>query len=246
MAPAGAGTPTKKLPAQAGRLGIVDHHVEAGEPQARGDGEHHRGDPAGGFEVVQSPEIEDQRRRDAEIDEVGKAVELGAEARGALEEPRQPAVDAVEDCGEHDGREREIVALLERHADRGEPRAQREQRDDVRHQRAHRDEPEALPPQAFAFEIGTIHCHISNIKVSRRARHAAPGGWLTASTDAKCPPRVRRLEVGEHRLAGDGGLALGNDGAHAVRQIDVDARAETDHADALAGAEFDAFAAQTH
>ena len=51
---------------------------------------------------MQAPEIEDQRRRDAEIDEVGQAVELGAEARGAFEEARQAAVDAVEDRREND------------------------------------------------------------------------------------------------------------------------------------------------
>ena len=63
MAPAGAGTPVKKLPAQAGRFGIVDHHVEAREPQRRADREHHGGDPADVAELVQAPEIEDQRRR---------------------------------------------------------------------------------------------------------------------------------------------------------------------------------------
>ncbi len=95
---------------------------------AAANGEHHGGDPAGRFQIVQTPEIEDQRRRDAEIDEVGQAVELGAEARGSLEEPRQAAVDTVEDRREHDGREREHIAVLERHADRGQAGAQRQER----------------------------------------------------------------------------------------------------------------------
>jgi hypothetical protein len=82
-----------------------------------------------------------------EIDEVGEAVELGAEARGAFEEARQAAVDAVEDRSENDSRERQHVAVLECHADRGQARAQRQQRDEIRRQRAHRNAPEAPPPR---------------------------------------------------------------------------------------------------
>ncbi len=148
MAPAGAGMPTKKLAVQAGRSGIVDHHIEAGEPQPGADREHHSGDPAGRFQLMQAPEIEDQRRGNAEIHEVGEAVELGAEARGSLQQPRQTAVDAIENGGEHDRRQRQLVAVLERQADRGQSGAQRQQRDDVRHQHAHRNAAEAPPPRA--------------------------------------------------------------------------------------------------
>ena len=102
MAPAGAGMPVKKLPAQAGRFGSSIITLKRGEPQRGADREHHGGDPAGRFELVQAPEIEDQRRRDAEIDEVGEAVELGAEARRALEHARDAPVDAVEHRREHD------------------------------------------------------------------------------------------------------------------------------------------------
>ena len=45
-----------------------------------------------------------------------------------------------------------------------------------------------------------------------------------------------------HGLAGDRGLALGHQRPYAVRQIDVEARAEADHADALAGADGGALA----
>ena len=138
---------------------IVDHHVEAGKPERGADGEHHRGDPARRFQIVQAPEIEDQRRRDAEIDEVGQAVELGAEARGAFEEPRQAAVDAVEKGGEDDRGERQHIAVLERHADRGEAGAERQQRDDVGHQSAHRNAAEAPLRQAQAWAVITGRRH---------------------------------------------------------------------------------------
>ena len=119
MAPAGAGTPTKKLLAQAGRSRIVDHDVEAREAKPGANGKSHRRDPAGRLQIVQAPEIKDQSRRHAEIDEIGEAVELGAKAGGSLQQPRQPAVDAVKEGGEDDRRERKPVAVLERHADAG-------------------------------------------------------------------------------------------------------------------------------
>ena len=139
MAPAGAGTPTKKLAGPDRPIRIVDHHIEAGEPQAGANGESHRGDPAGRFQIVQAPEVEDQRRGYAEIDEIRQAVELGAKARGSFQEPRQAAVDAIKNGGEHDSRERKRIAVLERHANGGEPGAKREQSDEVRRQRAHGD-----------------------------------------------------------------------------------------------------------
>ena len=97
---------------------IVDHHVEAREPQRAADREHHRGDPADIAEFVQAPEIEDQPRRAAEVDEVGEAVELGAEPRLALDQARDAAVDAVERRGEHDRRQRPFELALEREPDR--------------------------------------------------------------------------------------------------------------------------------
>src|SRR5208282_1966288 len=112
---------------------------------------------AGRLQIVQAPEVEDQRRRDAEIDEVGQAVQLGAEARGSLQEPRQTAVDAVEDGGEYNCRERENIMVLERHADSGQAGAERQERNDVRHQRAYRNAAETPPPQAPVLEGGWMH-----------------------------------------------------------------------------------------
>ena len=90
-------------------------------------------------QAAEPPDEHDHGRRDAEVDEVGEAVELGAELGLRLERARQPAVDAVEQGGDHDQRDRHLVALLDRHADGGEAGAQAEQREEIRHQHAHGD-----------------------------------------------------------------------------------------------------------
>ena len=101
MAPAGAGMPVKKLPAQAGRFGSsictlkrasrsaaqIANTIAAIQPR---------------FPSVESPEIQDQSGRDAEIDEIRKAVEFGAEARRALDHARNAPVDRIEHRGKHD------------------------------------------------------------------------------------------------------------------------------------------------
>ena len=95
---------------------------------------------------MQTPEIEDQCGRDAEIDEIGKAVEFGAKARGSLQETRQTAVNSVQNGCEYDGGEREHIAVLERHPDCGQSGAHGEQSDDVRRQRTHWNAPEPPAP----------------------------------------------------------------------------------------------------
>src|SRR5690606_22348635 len=55
------------------------------------------------------------------------------------------------------------------------------------------------------------------------------------------PARFVRGEVGEHGFAGDGRLADGDERRGAPWQVDVEARAEADHAEALAGEERLAF-----
>ena len=62
------------------------------------------------------------RRCHAEIDEIGKAVELGAEPGLCLERARQPPVDAIEQGRDDDQRDGHLVALLDGHADGGERR----------------------------------------------------------------------------------------------------------------------------
>src|SRR4029077_5557087 len=95
-------------------VGILDLHVETRESEARANREHHRGDPAEIAERVQAPVIEDKPGRDAEVHEIGKAVEFGAEARRALDHARDAAIDRIEHGGEHDRTERQFVTLLER------------------------------------------------------------------------------------------------------------------------------------
>ncbi len=62
-------------------VGPVERHVEAGEPERRADREHEHGDPAQAMQVLEGPAEHDDGRRHTEIDEVGEAVELGAETR---------------------------------------------------------------------------------------------------------------------------------------------------------------------
>src|SRR5579883_2192587 len=63
-----------------------------------------------------------------------------------------------------------------------------------------------------------------------------------ASTYSERTTAVGGAQVGEHRLAGDRGLPFGDHRAHAFGQIDVEARAEADHAEALARPDGDALA----
>ncbi len=92
---------------------------------------------------MQAPEVQDERRRHPEINEVGKAVELGAETRGALEHPRDPAVDAVKQRCKHDRRHRPFELLLEGEPDRGQSGAETQQGDEVGDQHPHGDGAEA-------------------------------------------------------------------------------------------------------
>ena len=114
MAPAGAGMPVKKLPAQAGLFGSSIITLKRASRSAAQIANTSAAIQPTDLQFVQAPEIEDQRRRHAEIDEVGQAVELGAEARGALEHARDAAVDAVEHGGEDDRAERQFEPALDR------------------------------------------------------------------------------------------------------------------------------------
>ncbi len=71
----------------------------------------------------ESPNEQDHRRRDAEIHEVGQAVELGAEPRLRFERARQASVNPIEQGGDDDERNGQLVAQLDRHADGREPGA---------------------------------------------------------------------------------------------------------------------------
>ena len=125
IAPAGAGMPTKKFDAHAGRSGSSSITLKRASRRPGADRKHHarRSSPAD-FRIVQSPEIQDQRRRNAEIDEVREAVEFGAEPRRALEHARDAAVDAVEQRREDDAGERPVEAAFGGEPDRRQAGAQ--------------------------------------------------------------------------------------------------------------------------
>ena len=94
-APAGAGTPTKcGLP----MTGASRLHVEAREPEAGADREDRaRAVQAASGALGERQPVDEERRRDAEVDEVGERVELGAEAAGGVEPAGEQAVEAVEE-----------------------------------------------------------------------------------------------------------------------------------------------------
>ena len=87
--------------------------------QRRAHGEDEHRDPAQALEIVERPVEHDDGRRHAEIDEIGEAIELGAEPRRGFQQPRDAAVDAVEKRREHERRHRQVPAMLDAHADGG-------------------------------------------------------------------------------------------------------------------------------
>src|SRR5262249_30950480 len=95
---------------------------------------------------MQGPEIKRHPRRDAEIHEVSKAVELSTEARSAFEEPCHPPVDAVEHRRKYDCINRPFERAFCGKANRRQPCAERKQGDDVRYHGAHRNGAEAAGP----------------------------------------------------------------------------------------------------
>ena len=62
-------------------IGAVDGDIEARKPQRGTQRENHHDDPAETLLVVERPSENDNRRRNAEIDEVRQRIELGAKAR---------------------------------------------------------------------------------------------------------------------------------------------------------------------
>ena len=91
---------------EVGPVGRVELDVEAGKPEAGAHGIDQCRDPAEGTQFVEQGEIQHHGGRDAEIDEIGKAVHLGAEPCGRFQEARHAPVDAVQNGGEDDGAKR--------------------------------------------------------------------------------------------------------------------------------------------
>ena len=187
MAPAGAGMPTKKCCRQAGWSRILDHHVETREPQRAGDREDHRRKPAQALHLVQDPDIEHERRRDAEIDEIGKRIELGAEPRRPVERARDASVEPVEHRRRrrwrrtaHSNRPSTASRIAVR------PRHEREQRHQIGQREPQRHPPKRRGAAARSDGVGRFAHEVVH-----------PSARLEAAQ------RLARSEIGDHRLAGD-------------------------------------------
>ena len=101
IAPAGAGMPTKKRACQAGLSGSSSITLKRASRSAQAMAKIiAASQPSRDF--LQPPEVEDQPRRHAEIDEIGEQIEFGAETRRAFERPRDAAVEPVEHGGGND------------------------------------------------------------------------------------------------------------------------------------------------
>ena len=184
------------------------------------------------FSGVQVGEIEHERRRDAEIDEIGERIELGAEPRRALERARDPAVEAVEHGGGDDGDDRPFDRALHREADRGQAEAERQQRDEIGHQQPQRH-------RAGSRARGSAAGRRCERRLRRRRLGSSAIGASRVSSAEMARGSTRRgADLGDHRLAGDRARPSRPTTIGApVGQIDVDARAEADEAETLARAE---------
>ena len=182
-------------------------------------------------QAAEPPDEHDHGRGHAEVDEVGEAVELGAELGLRLERARQPPVDAVEQGGD-----RPPARWPSRSAARWpcgwrSAGAQAEQGEEVRHQHAHGDL--VVAEQQPARGGGAPRPPVS----------AAGDPWLSSPSSCRLlqrAPRARArsdLQIGQHGLAADRALADRDQGAAAGRQIEIDARAEADQAEPLADAD---------
>ena len=179
-------------------------------------------------------------RRDAEVDEVGEAVELGAEPGLRLERARQPAVDAVEQGGDDDEGDGQLVArsIAMRIAVRPAHRLSSvkkfgtSMRTGIWLWRNRAGAGGGAPrPRASA---ASDPCDILALAVVRAAtarapRAPAPSDLRSASTVS--PPTARWPTATKRRAA--------------RRQVDIDARAEADQAEALADADAVALARRT-
>lgn len=147
----------KKERRPGGLLRIVDHHIEPGEPQRTGNRKDHRREPAEAFDLVQAPKIEEERRCNAEIDEIGERIEFGTKTRRPAERPRDAPVEPVEDRSREDGQYRAVVIAFRRNSDRGETERQRDQGHEIGHDDAKGDAPEpAAAPRRLQIVVDHI------------------------------------------------------------------------------------------
>ena len=211
---------------------ILEHHVEAGQPKGAGHRKKQRGHPAEALDRMEIGDEQNKNRRDAEVDEVGKRIEFRAEPRSALESPRNSAVETVEDRRARNCADRPFV----------EPSIARRI---------------AVNPRQSASNV-TMFGRSNRRGTGRKPRLCAlqpciaPRGLdacgpsLTGSTPLKRACRSRRGDFGNDRLAGDRARFDAHDDLRVRRQINIDARAETDEPNSLACAQVRALPREAH
>ena len=150
-----------------------------------------------------------------------RRIELGAEARLGLEQPRDAPIDAVEKRREDERGNGQVPAMLDGHADRGQPGAQPEQSEDVgdQHPRRHLAA-RRTPAPAACGRLFQDRREETWTKPLRRPQ--GPLARTLAGSSAK------------DRLAADRRLAGRHQNIAAGRQINIDPAAETDQPDTLA------------
>ncbi len=135
---------------------VFGHDIEARQTQRAGNREDKRGEPAEAFDLMQIPEIENERGRDAEIDEIGKRIEFRPEARGAAQRARQTPVEPIENGGDDDGKHRNLKLAFRGKANAGQAHRQREERDHIRQNDLKRNGAEAPAPDHAEIARGLV------------------------------------------------------------------------------------------
>ncbi len=134
--------------------GLVRHHIEPGKAQRGRDSEYECGKPAKALDLMQAPNIENERGRDPEIHEIGKRIKLGSKARGAAQRARKPSVQAIENGCDDDGDHCPLELAFLRKADGGEAHAEGKQSDKIGKNDPQRNRANASP-RAAGIKTGT-------------------------------------------------------------------------------------------
>ena len=157
----------------------VQGDIEARQPQRHAQCERQHDKPAYGAQSAERPGEDDNCRSDAEIDEIGERIQLRSETRSCLEQPCYPAIDCIENGGQDNRPDRDIVAMLDGHADGGEPGAQCQQREHGRNENTDRHftaaKTDGAPPlwprlfrvrRFFGFEWRKYMAHLRSSKLT--------------------------------------------------------------------------------
>src|SRR4029453_13843895 len=115
------------------------------QPKRAADRQRQRRDPAEPGRILQRPEIDDERRRDAESGDVGQGIKLGAEAAVGAQQASDASVHAIENAGSDDAGQRKLPLLVDRHADTCQADTQSQRRHRIGPNGAKRDAAGAPP-----------------------------------------------------------------------------------------------------